>query len=340
MRPSLRLRLSCWTIAVLVFSNATFASKTEKSHSKAYPYLIFDAEGNPKFPKNFRSSTTAFPKDTPHTPSRAGLDTLNISGSAQFTKTNFKHIVHELNLKSGYIIDLRQESHGFLDVIPISWFGIYDAENKNKTDNEIYTLENNLIRHLNKGHDSKKLKEVFVFKRIKKDSKETFKSYPFAYYHAETEQSFIHEFGGFQYHRIYVLDHYPPTNTQIDQFVQFVKNLPESQWLHFHCHGGRGRTTTFMILYDMIRNTDKAGLVDIILRQSLIGGENFFDTTDTKNEWQVPINAIRLSQLEAFYLYVKDPNGYSKTSWTDWITKNQESLKSKSLDPAQWAGPF
>lgn len=293
-------------LLLLIFSNLCAAAN--------YPYLIFDSDGNPEFPKNFRSSKTPYPKTTSKTPSRLGLDTLNMSGSAQFTHSNFNNMIHALGIKAGYVIDLRQESHGFLDGTPVSWYGIKNGVNKNKTPEEIALLENSLIEALNMK------KKVVVFKHIETGNKESFKPVLTSYQHASDEKTFVLN-NGFNYARFYVLDHYPPTDAQIDEFVQFIKTLSQPSWLHFHCHAGHGRTTTFIVMYDMIRNAHHVSMSDIIQRQALIGGENLIDVTDD-GTWRITINKNRLHIIEAFYQFVKDPKGYSAGTWSAWRANN------------------
>jgi hypothetical protein len=46
--------------------------------------------------------------------------------------------------------------------------------------------------------------------------------------------------------------------------------LPENAWAHFHCEAGLGRTTTFMVLYDMLRNANRVSLEDIVQRQKIL----------------------------------------------------------------------
>lgn len=278
--------------------------------TNTYPYLIFDLNDNQsEFPKNFRSAPTPYPKDAKNTPSRLGLDTLNISGSGQFTETNFKQMVTRLKIKTGYIIDLRQESHGFLDSTPVSWFGVDNSENKGKTPKKIRILENRLIQNL------KDKKKVTVFHRIKEEPKVLFKPELFSYQSVSLEKTFVTQ-QGFKYIRYYVLDHFPPTDAQIDEFVQFVKKLPPSTWLHFHCHAGDGRTTTFMVLYDMIRNAHNVSMMDIIKRQTIIGGANLMDISH--DSWRITLKQQRLHLIEAFYLYAKDPKGYPAITWSEW----------------------
>ena len=68
-------------------------------------------------------------------------------------------------------------------------------------------------------------------------------------------------------------------------FINFVKSLPkESLRLHFHCAAGEGRSTTFLVMYDMMRNSTKVKLQDIFLRQYLLGGINFLN--ETSNDWR------------------------------------------------------
>lgn len=57
------------------------------------------------------------------------------------------------------------------------------------------------------------------------------------------------------YHRLPVPDHCAPGDTAVKQLIDLVKQNkidPVKDWVHFHCHGGDGRTTTFLALYDMV----------------------------------------------------------------------------------------
>jgi Inositol hexakisphosphate len=108
-----------------------------------------------------------------------------------------------------------------------------------------------------------------------------------------------------------VSDHCRPTDDMVDRFVTFVHGLPANAWLHFHCHGGDGRTTTFMALYDMIRNAQNISLDDTVARQSLIGQYHLFSG---KSE----VETLRAAFITAFYSYVKE-GGYATMSWTEWV---------------------
>jgi len=90
--------------------------------------------------------------------------------------------------------------------------------------------------------------------------------------------------------RITVTDHRSPLDDQVDLFVQSVKNLPKETWLHFHCRGGAGRTTTFMSMYDMMHNAKNVSFEDIMKRQTLIGGSDLLnheeeDKSETRSDF-------------------------------------------------------
>ena len=68
-------------------------------------------------------------------PSEDGLDTLCISGSAQFSVPQFRALASSLRECAGdrtvYVFDLRQESHGFVNEgIPLSWYGTHNWQTR------------------------------------------------------------------------------------------------------------------------------------------------------------------------------------------------------------------
>ena len=120
--------------------------------------------------------------------------------------------------------------------------------------------------------------------------------------------------------RIPALDYAPfPSDALIDNFVSFVKGLPKNTWLHFHCAQGRGRTTLFMVLYDIMKNPD-LNMDDIIYRQYLLGGAFLYDELkDYPKEWVSELAHERNLLLPIFHQYVKDCKKNNFTlSWSDW----------------------
>ena len=101
------------------------------------------------------------------------------------------------------------------------------------------------------------------------------------------------------YNRITVTDGKIPKDDMVDYFVNLVISQPKNSWFHFHCKQGIGRTTTFMIMYDMIKNSDKVTAGDIIERQLLLAN---FDESHIKSF----NNNERINFLNEFYKYCKE----------------------------------
>jgi hypothetical protein len=77
-------------------------------------------------------------------------------------------------------------------------------------------------------------------------------------------------------------------------------------------------------MFDMLRNGKQVSMDDIVKRQYLIGSENIVDTTvwSKKSTYSKRKLEIRRDFLKAFHRYVNDPEGYGKSTWTDWSEKN------------------
>ena len=109
---------------------------------------------------------------------------------------------------------------------------------------------------------------------------------------------------GVAYFRIPVTDHCRPTDDMVDRFVIFVKELRSNAWPHFHCHGGDGRTTTFLALYDIVRNVPQnVGLDDIVARQSMLGQYQLFGDG---GGWKARVTEERTAFIKLFYKYRPD----------------------------------
>ena len=75
-------------------------------------------------------------------PNEKGMDTLNISGSAEFSEDQFRELAAQLrelakgkdiNEKDIYVVDCRIEDHALLNGISISWYGDHNWANKGMT---------------------------------------------------------------------------------------------------------------------------------------------------------------------------------------------------------------
>lgn len=276
-------------------------------------------------PKNFRTSDDPFREanvkkfpaaDPAFIPSRKGLATLRISGSAAFSKSSLAAIKDVLRKHTAgpiYIVDLRQESHGFLNGYGVSWYGLRDWGNLGKS------------RHAALQEETRRLKKTIgTIQYLAKFSQKKLPDggWVFPITEALTEEELTRE-NGLGYVRITATDHVWPAPSCIDDFIRFYRRLPKDSWLHFHCAAGVGRTTAFMAMTDMMRNPD-VPLKDILYRQHLLGGYFYAaPTSQTGNvSWKIPYQQEKVDMLKVFHDYVAENHASNyQTSWSQWLRK-------------------
>lgn len=270
-------------------------------HSTGNPLLILNMWNEAELPRNFRTTSTSVPVSTSDT----GLKELKASGSAQFSELSLDLLIKTLGGNHlTTIVDLRQESHGFINGVAVSWYAEKNRLNIGKSLGEIEEDEKKLLtdiaqRHFTMLYASKKFPIFLWVKRVDTE--------------AELALS-----RGLGYVRIPITDHMRPTDRDVDDFINFIKTFPkDSLWLHFHCAAGEGRTSTFMVMYDMLRNATRVSLEDIFQRQYLLGGINFLNETSEEG-WKKPYAEERKAFLYQFYKYCQQ-NPLFQKSWSGWL---------------------
>ena len=123
------------------------------------------------------------------------------------------------------------------------------------------------------------------------------------------------------YRRLYVQDFTSPTPREVDHFLEIVKRLPRDKWIYVHCHAGVGRTTTFMAMFDMLRNAKTASFEAILERQRAIGGKDF-NLLPNKNSFKYLFAEDRFVFLKKFYDYARTNKDGFTTTWSSWLAKN------------------
>lgn len=267
----------CIILISLLTNNQIYADDLEDNNSIDTKIELY-IPGTECLPDNFRKSTDNIPnKNLYKDINTTGLNTLNISGSSQFSHEGFNTLIKSIGENYKIIdIDLRQESHGFINGEPINWPHIYSSPES--TLQEITAAEN------------KKLNSISINKPV------TYSNLPCKTVIPKiviNEETFIKE-KNMIYMRFPVIDGSIPTQEIVDKFIDFLKNQPENSWLHFHCKAGIGRTTTFMTMYDIYKNGKTIPLEDIINRQVALAkmGE------DEKNSF---LSQKRIEFLTNFY---------------------------------------
>lgn len=230
-----------------------------------------------------------------------------MSGSAQFSAAQLHALAETLRERAEgkeiFVVDLRQESHVFLNGVPVSWYGDNNQLNRGMGLSEVQADEQNRFGALvgktidlyggrTKGNKTPSLTVQYV----------------------ETEEALVTR-EGFGYFRIPVTDHTFPEPDQVDAFIDFVKQHdPERTWLHFHCQAGKGRPGIYMMLYDKMRHLGDR-MEDIIARQVRDGGSNPLKSEGTKSE---------LTPLLFRYVEENSGSGYI-VRWKEWLEKQPVS---------------
>lgn len=274
-------------LSIILISSSNLIGAFPKINSNSYIFnknkdvIILDSDLKTPLPDRFRDVTL-----------------LNISGSAQFTKGQIEPLKKAINKPNICIVDLRQESHGLLNELAISYYNFYKLVNNGF--DSVETIEKE-ISELNKININS---QVNVFHKNGK-----------LYRCLEAESVCTEEQAvtdcGMQYKRYAVRDGGVPTPQTVDDFVNFIKNKPSDLHLHFHCHAGEGRTTTFMVLYQIMNNPNNLTLEQILSYQYNIGG--IVLTND----------GYRLDFISSFYEYIQEnkESNYS-TTYSKWIVKD------------------
>lgn len=279
----------------------------------AKPVLVWDVapELRTGLPRNFRTTNDHLKIKGAANPSVAGLAQLRASGSAEFTADSLKAMLAKLP-GPVTIFDLRQEDHGFINGNAVSWYATNNWANVGKSPKEVAADEKQRLESCAVGTEVVLSDDTAIKRESASATVERV-----AVQIVQTERR-LAKAAGASYVRIPVTDHCRPTDAAVDQFILAVRALPPGNWAHFHCRAGKGRTTTFMVLYDMLRNAREVPLQDIADRQSALVGDYNVLAVDADGG-KAGCSADRAVFVKAFYDYARaNPNG-SPLLWSEWL---------------------
>jgi protein-tyrosine phosphatase len=279
------------------------------------PVLIWDTDFKlaKSLPRNLRTTDDSLKENKDETPATTGLSDLRASGSGEFTTESLKLLLARTR-GPVTIFDLRQETHIFVNDLPVSWYASRDWANVGRNQKVIEADEASRVQSLKPGSEI----VIRPGEPVKKDSAVSATPQHVTVERASTEHDIV-DAAGADYVRITVTDHARPLDDEVDRFVLAVRALPQNAWAHFHCEAGRGRTTTFMVLYDMLRNATRVSLDDIVRRQKILGYDYDVLRPSDSGNWKAPYAADRAAFVRAFYDYARaNPNGRPQL-WTEWL---------------------
>lgn len=287
-------------LLILICLCIPFAGQTKNAVLIKRSLLVLD-EDDSALPKNFRYHI--FNKNRPFVP--------NASASGQFSERTLRNILPHLKGKV-WIIDLRRESHGFVNGIPVSWFYPQNSSNQSLSNEQILLEEQKKINAL-KGvivvHD--------ILSKSQGEINQT-RDFVISVKSAETEGELTQRLH-VNYFRLAVRDHHRPSDEIVDCFIEFIKTLPPNSWLHFHCRGGKGRSTAFITLYDMLLYGKKRSFQEVMAYHLSLGGSDLMMLPSGANHWKRKVALARKKFMMQFYQYATDPKGYPQQSWSQWL---------------------
>ena len=312
--------------AVFVFPSALPAITLVEKHPPVRPadadsaVAIWDIDLKlaKELPRNLRTTDDPLEVNKGGTPSTTGLRDLRASGSGEFTPDSLKLVLARTH-GPVTIFDLRQETHIFVNELPVSWYATHDWVNVGRTRSAVEQDEAARVESLRQGSEI----DVRPGHPVKHGNSNSVTPQRVTVESASTERDVANRAGA-QYVRITVTDHARPIDEEVDHFVLAVRELPENAWAHFHCEAGLGRTTTFMVLYDMLRNANRVSLDDIVRRQKILSKGYDVLQPDEPGNWKAPYAADRAAFVRAFYDYARaNPNGTPKL-WTEWLKVSEQ----------------
>jgi hypothetical protein len=233
---------------------------------------------------------------------REGLDKLNAYGSGIIYYKDFRETFKD-KMDKVYVINLLED--------------------------EMYYYKDHCLRWYGLGYMDKNLGEVIFARKI---FKAAYKSMIRAVYgtppfhdksQLQTEKQIVEGLGAKYFLPLKGNSGWLGNQIFIEDLIRIFESIPLKSDVYVHCAHGRGRTTTFLVLYDIFRNSKKVSLKDIATRNHCLGREDVLNTDLwEKGTWtQRALNA-RKDLVERFYAYMNDPQGYGHQSWSQWNVAN------------------
>ena len=298
-------------LGLLMAAQAAWAAEPEPG----VQILKLDRAAQPvQLPDNFRTAQSPYKKSADDKyPSREGLDNLRQSGSSFFSKPEFRELLKKVPAGDLVVIDLRNESHGYVNDEGISWYSRYKTFNFGQSAAEIDRREKSMLETL-RMNGRADISLLGKDKSITGQKAEAVNA-------VQTEEAFVKS-QGVKYYRVPVMDYSAPTPKNVDDFLQIYKHLPANAWVHVHCEAGVGRTTIFLSMMDMIKNAGRLSYDEIMTREVLLGGQDVRTSAETtKDEYKKAHYPERAEFTRRFYEYARE-NPDLKVSYTQWTAEH------------------
>lgn len=269
------------------------------------------------------------------TSNTTGLNKLKCIASGQYTPAQFLKAIEEYEASHVFVFDCRKESHFFLDDRSYCWFKIENAANADKNKSQVIHDE------ISKAQVLSSFQKAVVYKErdLCKTSEAAINTKTICFERALTEREFIEQSGA-HYHRFPTLDHHRPSDEMVQEFLHVFAMLPANAILYFHCRGGMGRATTFLVLVDIMINPD-VPLEDILNRHFEVGHKDLLGMAQYvgKRSGRLEAAQQRLAFIKNFHDYVISGKRI-KMSWLDYVDSKKLHCATQGLEGPAILGQF
>lgn len=306
-----------WLAFLMLFSHYGLAQYASEicNGTPIKPCIIQDSVNQYAYPQLLRHSALIAKE---YKGNILGVNELYTSASEEPSEKGWDYVFDYINKNKIepkqpiVVIDLRQESHGYLNGRAITLVASHNWLNLGKSNEQSKSDENTWLYQL-----SSKGKVYGILTNKQYASKDYSNGKVMAVTMIRNEEYFVLKHG-INYKRLYVADHMRPLDSEVDEFLKIIRSNPQNTWYHIHCRAGKGRTTTFLSMYDMLKNADKVSFDSIIERQATIFP--FYDLaainhgTPEMNVYYVQ----RYEFLKEFYLFSRDALAGYHGTWSKW----------------------
>ena len=254
-------------------------------------------------------------------PEARALARLRCSGSAQPSVAAFVDLRRRLagvRDPDLIVVDLRKESHGFVNGVAVSWYAETNWGTAGLSDDDAVALER-LRLALLASAPTVRIGNALDVKRGR--------PLTLSEWHPHTVQREADAFGlGDGHHvRLPVVDHCGPSDPVIDRFVDLIRGRSPTSHLHVHCRGGKGRTATVLAMLDMLHHAADVPLDAILARQARLCDYDLTKPADPESR-KAPFLRARLALIQQFYGYAQTRPLDHEARWSDWIA-NQPAAR-------------
>lgn len=279
------------------------AKSPTNTSRKTPPHIIIETSDLIEPIKNWRTLT-----NIKHFEKRQWVSTSATPSPTQLTwvKQQIRQLTHD-QVKHMLVIDLRQESHGFLNNRSITLYAPHNWVNQGKTHDEAIDAETKWLasianRQTLVSHKGAKI----VVQQI-------------------ANENTVAKVIGFDYERLTVPDHTKPADSEVDRFLTIYDQLQPDTWIHLHCRGGAGRASTFLALLLMLKHANTTSFDEIItLIASVpphydlrVGSANHPEYEERYRE--------RYAFVREFYQFALARFDNQEMTWREWQRQNTES---------------